>query len=66
MEFVYEKYILYKSVSLPEKEGFIENSSELIYTGVDNLQSKNKFISLLILLMAKSMIKTNVSIIVPS
>ena len=42
MEFVYEKYILYKSVSLPEKEGFIENSSELIYTGVDNLQTRKQ------------------------
>lgn len=42
MEFVYEKYILYKSVSLPTKEGFIENNSELIYTGVDNLQTKKQ------------------------
>lgn len=42
MEFVYEKYILYKSASLPEKEGFIENSSELIYTGVDNLQTRKQ------------------------
>lgn len=42
MEFVYEKYILYKSVSLPEKEGFIMNSSELIYTGVDNVQNKKQ------------------------
>ena len=42
MELVYEKYILYNTVSLPEKEGFIENHSELIYTGVDRVNDKKQ------------------------
>ena len=42
MELVYEKYILYNTVSLPEKEGFIENHSELIYTGVDKVNDKKQ------------------------
>jgi len=42
MELVYEKYILYNTVSLPEKEGFVENHSELIYTGVDSVNDKKQ------------------------
>lgn len=42
MELVYEKYILYNTVTLPEKEGFIENHSELIYTGVDRVNDKKQ------------------------
>lgn len=42
MEMLYEKYIMYKTVSMPLKEGFIENHSELIYTGVDNAQNKKQ------------------------
>ena len=42
MKLVYEKYILYNTVSLPEKEGFIENHSELIYTGVDRVNDKKQ------------------------
>ena len=42
MEMLYEKYIMYKTVSMPLKEGFIENHSELIYTGVDNVQKKDE------------------------
>lgn len=40
--FVYNKYILYKSVSPPLKEGFVENNAELIYTGVDNVNNKKQ------------------------
>lgn len=42
MKLVYEKYILYKTTSLPLKEGFIENHSELIYSGVDNVNNKKQ------------------------
>ena len=42
MEYVYEKYILYKSSSLPVKDDFIQNASELIYTGVDTVKDQKQ------------------------
>ena len=41
MESLYEKYIMYKTVSMPLKKG-IESHNELIYTGVDNIQNKKQ------------------------
>ena len=42
MEYVYEKYILYKTSSLPVKEEFVQDASELIYTGVDTVKDKKQ------------------------
>ena len=42
MVYVYEKYILYKTVSAPKNEELVRKHTELIYTGVDRVENRKQ------------------------